>query len=66
MKALGSLLKAIGGFSLVMTGLHLWRIGFPRFEGPEGESRAKVLISFDGSKKYVKVTKWLARDAIII
>lgn len=43
MKALGSLLKVIGGFSLVMTGFHLWRVGFPRLEGPEGESWAKVL-----------------------
>ena len=44
MKALGSILKVIGGFSLAMTGLHLWRVGFPRLEGPEGESWAKVLI----------------------
>ena len=43
MKALGSILKVIGGFSLAMTGLHLWRVGFPRLEGPEGESWAKVL-----------------------
>lgn len=43
MKSLGSILKGIGGFSLVMTGLHLWRVGFPRLEGPEGESWAKVL-----------------------
>ena len=42
MKALGSILKAIGVFSLVMTGLHLWRVGFPRLEGPEGESWIKV------------------------
>ena len=43
MRTLGSILKAIGGFSLVMTGLHLWRVGFPRLEGPEGDSWAKVL-----------------------
>lgn len=43
MKALGSILKVVGGFSLVMTGLHLWRVGFPRLEGPEGETWAKVL-----------------------
>jgi len=44
MKALGSILKAIGGFSLVMTGLHLWRVGFPRLEGPEGATWGNVLI----------------------
>ena len=43
MKTLGAVLKAIGAFSLVMTGLHLWRVGFPRLEGPEGESWARVL-----------------------
>jgi len=29
MKALGSILKAIGGYLLVLTGLHLWGVGFP-------------------------------------
>jgi len=43
MKTLGSILKVVGGFSLVMTGLHLWRVGFPRLEGPESESGKKVL-----------------------
>lgn len=41
--ALGNILNAFGYFSLVMTGLHLWRVGFPRLEGPEGESWPKVL-----------------------
>ena len=30
-------------FWLVMTGLHLWQVGFPRLEGPEGRSWAKVI-----------------------
>ena len=36
-------MKVIGGFSLVMTGLHLWRVGFLRFEGADGETWVKVL-----------------------
>lgn len=44
MKALAGLLKGIGVFSLVMTGLYLWRVGFPRLEGPEGETWGSVLI----------------------
>lgn len=33
----------IAVFWLVMTGLHLWQVGFPRLEGPEGRSWEKVI-----------------------
>ena len=44
LRQLGKILKIIGVFSLGMTFYDLWRVGFPRLEGPEGESWAKVLI----------------------
>lgn len=49
MKAFGSVLKFIGVIILVLTALHLWQVGFPRLEGPEGATWAKVfsiLISY--------------------
>ena len=42
--ALATVLKGIGSFSLVMTGVHLWRVGLARLEGPEGETWGDVAL----------------------
>ena len=43
MRKFGSILAAIGGFSIIMTVARLWNDGFPRLEGPEGDTWAGVL-----------------------
>lgn len=44
MRAIAAFLKGIGGLSLLMTGFHLWTVGFPRLEGPEGKTWGGVLV----------------------
>jgi hypothetical protein len=39
----GSILEIVGIFSIIMTGVRLYNAGFPRLEGPEGETAAGVL-----------------------
>jgi hypothetical protein len=37
-KTVCNILRGLGAFSLVMTGIHLWQVGLPQLEGPEGET----------------------------
>jgi hypothetical protein len=41
-RSIGKVLHLFGGLSLLVTVVHLWKVGFPRLEGPWGQTLADV------------------------